>query len=95
MQGKGFLILMGDNARKQPGCMQGLLLHEMAVSWLRRCLERSTPKRCWEETREAYARRLKRCCEEVKKECDVAGLCKGFPKRIKLLKDGDGGRLSH
>ena len=34
-----------------------------------------------------------RCCEEVNKECDVEGLCKGLPKRMKLLQDTDGDRL--
>ena len=84
---------MGDNARRQPGSLQDFLLHETAVSWLRRRLQRSTPKKCWEEMREAYGRRLKRCFEEVNKECDVAGLCRDFPKRIKLVHDRNGDRL--
>ena len=86
---------MGDNARSQPGSLQDVLLHETAVSWLRKRLERSTPTKCWEETREAYGRRLKRCCEEVNKECDVTGLCRDFPKRMKLVSDKDGDRLPH
>ena len=90
-----FSPIMGPNARAQPGSLQDVLLHETAVSWLRMRLTRSTPKKCWEETREEYGRRLKRCCEEVNKECDVEGLCQGFPKRIKLLKDKEGERLPH
>ena len=39
---------------------------------LRTHLER-TPKKCWEETREAYGRRLKRCCDDVNQTCDVEG----------------------
>ena len=65
-------------------------LQETAVSWLRKRLEQSTPKKCWEETREAYGRRLKRCCDDINKDCDVEGLCRGFPKRIKLLADSGG-----
>ena len=86
---------MGDNARRQPGSLQDVLLHETTVSWLRKRLERSTPKKCWEETREAYGRRLKRCCEEVNKECDVEGLCKDFPKRMKRMGEREGERLPH
>ena len=56
-------------------------------------LSRSTPAKCWQESREEYGRRLKRCCEEVNKECNVEGLCKGLPKRMKLLQDRDGDRL--
>ena len=55
----------------------------------------STPAKCWQESREEYARRLKRCCEEVNKECDVEGLCKSLPKRMKLLQDTDGDRLKN
>ena len=76
-----------DSALKRPAA---ILLHETAVSWLRKRLEQSTPKKCWEETREAYGRRLKRCCDDINKDCDVEGLCRGFPKRIKLLADSGG-----
>ena len=89
----GFKAIMGDNAAKQPGSLQDVLLHETAVSWLRHRLSRSTPRNCWEESREDYGRRLKRCCDEVNKECDVEGLCKGLPKRMKLLQEKDGDRL--
>ena len=89
----GFKAIMGDNAAKQPGSLQDVLLHETAVSWLRHRLSRSTPRNCWEESREDYGRRLKRCCDEGNKECDVEGLCKELPKRMKLLQDKDGDRL--
>ena len=90
-----FRAILGDYAAEQPGSLQDVLLHETAVSWLRHRLSRSTPNNCWEESREDYARRLKRCCDEVNRECDVEGLCKDFPKRIKLLRDGEGQRLKH
>ena len=48
----------------------------------------------WEETREAYGKRLKRCCEEVNKDLDVDGLCRAFPKRLRKLDEQDGGRLT-
>ena len=88
-----FRGIMGINAASQPGSLQDVLLHETAVAWLRHRLTRSTPKKCWEESREQYARRLKRCCEEVNKECDVAGLCRGFPKRVRRLLSSGGDRL--
>ena len=53
----------------------------------------STPAKCWQETRDEYGRRLKRCCDEVNKEYDVDGLCLGYPKCIKLLQQKQGGRL--
>ena len=93
IEANGFQAFMKNNAQRQPGSLQDVLLHETAVSWLRRRLERSTPTKCWEESRQAYGRRLKRCCEEVNKECDVKGLYNAFPKRIKLLKKKEGERL--
>ena len=89
----GLRSFMGDNARTQPGRMQDLLLHETAVSWLRHRLERTLPNKCWEESREEYGRRLKRCCEEANKECDVEGLCHGLTKRMKKLEEAEGDRL--
>ena len=91
----GFTAFMGCNAVKQPGSCQDMMLHETAVSWLRTRLATSTPTKCWEETREQYGNRLKRCCEEVNKDCDVEGLCKQFPKRIRLLKQKEGDRLKY
>ena len=72
----GFSTFMGDNASRQPGSLQDILLHETAVSWLRKKLEQSTPKKCWEENRESYGRRLKRCCEEVNRDHDVQAVQK-------------------
>ena len=91
----GLKAFMGNKAVKQPGSMQDFLLHETAVSWLRHRLAQSTPKKCWAETRQDYGRRLKRCCEEVNKDLNVEGLNKQLPKRLKLLKDNEGGRLKY
>ena len=88
-------LILGDNAQAQPGNMQEVLLHETAVSWMRLRLARTTPQRSWLETREQYGLRLKRCCQEVNDELDVEGLGRDFPKRIKLLKDGEGRRIAH
>ena len=47
------------------------------MSWIRVRLLESTPAKNWEETREAYGTRLKRCCEDVNENLkvdDFAGL---------------------
>ena len=75
--------------------MQDVLLHETAVSWIRLRLDGTVPQKSWEESREQYGRRLKRCCEDANKECDVEGLCHGVLKRFKALKDNGGERLHH
>ena len=93
LRDNGFKAIMRDYAAEQPGSLQDLLLHETAVAWWRHRLSISTPQNCWQETREEYGRSLKRCCDNVNKDCDVEGLCKGYPKRMKLLQEKEGGRL--
>ena len=89
----GFKAFWGEDASRQPGHLQEMMLHETAVSWLRVRLSESLPKRCWEETPEKFAERLRGCCSRVNTDLDVEGLCKGFPKRIETLKLKQGGRL--
>ncbi len=69
------------------------MLHETAVSWLRVRLEQSLPQRPWEETPEAFAGRLRRCCADINAHLDVDGLCRAFPQRIHKLVDRLGERL--
>ena len=69
------------------------LRHETAVSWLRHRLSETLPKRCWEETPEAFGARLRSCCTDINAKLDVEGLCWDFPKRVQKLVDQKGGRL--
>ncbi len=85
--------IMGDDASGQPGNLQDVLLHETAVSWLRLRLTASTPARCWEETPVQYTSRLKRCCDDVNQNLKVDDLCNAWPKRIRKVRDLEGGRL--
>ena len=88
-------MVMGEDASQQPGNFQDVLLHETAVSWIRKRLGEIVPSQAWLETPEAFGTRLKRSCEEVNRDLDVEGLCRGFPKRLRKLKDCEGGRLKH
>ena len=47
-----------------------------------------------EETREAYATRLKRICDEINDTLDVEGSCRSFLHKVAKLIDQEGGRLS-
>ena len=89
-----FKAALGDNGSVQPGNLQELMLHETAVSWIRLRLARSVPAKAWEETREAYATRLKRICDEINDTLDVEGLCRSFLHSVAKLIDQEGGRLS-
>ena len=78
----------------QSGTLGDVLLHETAVAWLRRLLEQTTPAVAWKESRVEYFKRLKAQCEKVNKKFDVEGLCKEYPKRLALLREKKGDRLS-
>ena len=90
----GLKPVLGENASQQPGNIQEILLHETAVAWLRRRLAASVPEKAWLESREEYAARLRKCCEEVNGECDVEGLCRAFMGRITKLLNRKSGRLA-
>ena len=51
------------------------------------------PVKNWLEIRAEYGNRLKRCCEEINNANDVESLCRGFPKRIRKLREEEGRRL--
>ncbi len=89
----GLTCIMGDDASAQPGNLQDVLLHETAVSCLRLRLAASTPARCWEEAPVQYTSRLKRCCDDVNQNLKVDDLCNAWPKRIRKVRDLEGGRL--
>ena len=85
----------GDNASAQPGNMQDVLLHETAVSWIRRRESSSRPQIPWQETPADLGVRLRRICQEINEKLDVEGLCKGWPKRVQEVVDAEGDRIKH
>ena len=93
LKAHGFKAALGEDANTQQGRLQELMLHETAVSWMRRRLARTVPAQAWAETRQEYTSRLKACCDEINADLDVEGLCRDFPKRICQLVKNEGGRL--
>ena len=53
---------------------------------------KTLPKRCWEETLEAYRARLKACAAQINSACDVDGLCRVLPSRVMELDRRQGDR---
>ena len=84
---------MGDDAALQPGSLQELMLHETAVSWIRRGLTWTLPAKPWEETVEDYSARLRDVVHKVNEEYDVDGLCRELPARVDALHNAEGGKL--
>ena len=69
------------------------MLHEPAVSWTRLRLTQTLPKRSWEETTEAYYRRLRTCAAYINEHYDVRGLRNELPARVAELERRRGDRL--
>ena len=72
-----------------------MMLHETAVSWIRRREALNRMTRPWEETTEQFASRLKSIVQDINDTLNVDGLCRAFPQRIQKLVDRKGDRISH
>ena len=73
----GLRAFMGDDASKQPGSLWEMMLHETAVSWIRRGLTWTLPPRLWEGAPTELARRLGAVAEDINMCHSVEGLCRG------------------
>ena len=73
------------SASIQPCQLQELMLHETAVSWVRDRLKKTLPRKCWEETEEAYGARLKEAAPHINSTHGVEGLCMEFPGCLENL----------
>ena len=85
---------MGNDASEQPGNLQEVMLHETLVAWTRKRLERTMPKKPWEESIADFGERLRKAYVEINRDCDVQSLCEEFPSRVQRILDESGGRIS-
>ena len=79
-------------AKAQRRCAD-VLLHETAVSWMRKKLTATTPRRPWLESRDQYAARLRRVVADINRSYAVGALCQRFPDRLDELVRRQGDRL--
>ena len=84
----------GDDGSKQPGNLQEAMLHETLMAWVRKRLERTKPKKPWEETVEQYGQRLQEVFQYINDNYDVESLCGEFLERVQRIKDARGDRIS-
>ena len=89
----GLKAFMGDDASQQPGSLWEMMLHETAVSWIRRGLTWSLPPWPWEESPIGCARRLRAVVQDINTHYNVEGLCRELPQRVLGLNAAKGGRL--
>ena len=83
-----------QDASKQPGGLQEVMLHETAMAWVRERLSKTLPRKPWEESVEMYHARLKTVATYINTTYDVENLCRELPERISELNDKKGDRLS-
>ena len=84
---------MGQDASRQPGDLQDLMLHETAVAWISHRLQITAPKKEWEESVEQFGARLRSACQHVNENYNVTGLCEELPSRVAKLIHENGGRI--
>ena len=94
----GFKPWAGTNSktgpRAQPPDLADVLLHETAVSWLRKEEEQTRPVRPWEESPNELEERLQQGVRRINREFDVRGLCMELPDRLHaLVVEAGGDRL--
>ena len=94
IQATGFHVYWGADAKQQSPDMGDLLLHETAVAWFRRLMQKERPVVApWEETVQQWTARAQRVVRYINKEYNVLGLCRKFPDRLQSCKDSGGERL--
>ena len=71
----------GEDASIQPGQSENLWPQRL-LSWLRHRLKLTLPTEPWNETEEAFEKRLKNAAAWVNDHHDVDGLCKEMPSRL-------------
>ena len=82
----GFKLWAGSNSKNgphaQPPDVADVVLHETAISWLRREEAESRPVAPWNETPEELEKRLQQAVARINKDFNVRGLCMEFPDRL-------------
>ena len=95
LQARSFEAFQGNNASKQPGNLQEAMLHETAVSWIRRREAKARTTTPWTETVEEFGARMRGIVQNINDKCNVEGLCRGLPKRLQKIVDAEGDRVGH
>ena len=63
------IAFMGDDAARQPGSLQEMMLHETAVAWIRRGLTCTLPAKPQKETVEDLLARMRKVVQKINEEC--------------------------
>jgi hypothetical protein len=91
----GFTPWAGEHSKWQPPDLADVLLHETAVSWVRKYLKQHPVKlaKNMEENVNRVGAVLQDACSHINAFYEVGDLCNSLPDRLKLVVDGEGERL--
>ncbi len=90
----GLKAFYGDDASRQPGNLQEVMLHETSVAWIRRRETVTQIRQPWTETVEQFGVRMRGIVQHINANHDVENLCRELPDRIEEVIDAEGGRIS-
>jgi len=93
----GFTPFAGEHSKWQPPDLADVLLHETAVSWIRKFLKQHPVrlvKDMDENTRRVKAV-LQEACSHINTHYEVDDLCSSLPDRLQALVEKEGERLKH
>ena len=93
LQEHGLRAFIGQDAARQPGDLQELMLHETAMAWVNNRVKVTRPAETWKDTEAEFGERLRSVAEFINATYDVESLCRGLPHRIAKLRNAQGYRL--
>ena len=70
-----------------------VLLHETAVTWIRRRETFARPEEPWKESPQELGVHLHSIAQDMNENCNVGGLCLQLPQRLIDLAGREGDRL--
>ena len=87
----------GDHGKWQPPDLPDVLLHETAVSWIRKFLKQHPVKlgQSVEVNTDLLKAVLQEACDNINNYYEVEDLCNDLPERLKALVETGGERLKH
>ena len=93
----GFTPWAGEHSKWQPPDLPDVLLHETAVSWVRKYLKQHPVKLMpsMDENIRRVTSVLQEACLHINTHYEVDDLCNSLPDRLNLLKEKEGERLKY
>ena len=84
---------MGQDASRQPGQLQEIMIHETIMAWVRHRLANTVPQFAEKETVPEYHARLKQVASYINDNYDVEGVNRELNDRVDKVLVAEGDRI--